>query len=69
MGNIQRMQRYIDATKIPKKTRKYYGMSANDFLALTNAAGNNPYSSVDTAFNYGRAMGYRAAKAELRAKK
>lgn len=63
MDDIERIQRYIDNTK--GDTHRYQ-MTGWDLWILTHEALENPKEMLRLAFNYGRAKGYRAAKAEGR---
>ena len=65
MSEIEKMRRYIERTSKRCESRS---MTWGDVEALVNNAKQNPVDAVITAFNYGRAKGYRAAKAEGRAK-
>lgn len=67
MTEIEKMKRYIDRTKkFPEGTP--YQMNLLEVFTLNNTCKNDPYEMICLAFNYGRAKGYRAAKAEGRAK-
>lgn len=64
MNEVEKIQDYIDRTKI--KRPKAYTWSLQELSALYSLAERDPYESFRLAFNYGRAKGYRAAKAEAR---
>lgn len=59
MGKLEEMRRYIDQTGISQKSR--YGMSIGEAIALAQDL--PPLEAIDFAFRYGRAKGFRAAKA------
>ncbi len=68
MSEIEKIQRYIERTKMDKSRR--YQMSMNEAFALSHQAytcGDLPIEMISLAFHYGQAKGYRAAKAEVRA--
>lgn len=63
MTEIEKMKRYIDRTKkFPEGTP--YQMNLLEIFTLNDMGKNDPYEMICLAFNYGRAKGYRAAKAE-----
>lgn len=69
MSELEKMQRYIDRTKPGIKNPIQYTMNVAETLELLNMAQiDNPFEAISLAFNYGRAKGYRAAKAEGRAR-
>lgn len=61
MSEIEKMKRYIERTKIPDG--KATTPCGNLLQMLEEMDG---FSAVLTAFMYGRAKGYRAAKAEVK---
>ena len=68
MSEIEKMKRYIERTKMKKADRFYLDMA--EAFELTIQALNSddfPLEVISLAFNYGKAKGYRAAKAERRA--
>lgn len=68
MTEIEKIQRYVDKHGISRNSR--YGMNVIEGLELSKAAyeaKDLPLEIIVLAFNYGRAKGYRAAKAEARA--
>ncbi len=65
MSEIEKIQRYIDRTKMDKSRR--YQMNITEMFELADAALVTPVDIICVAFDYGRAKGYRAAKAEVRA--
>lgn len=69
MSEIEKIQRYIDRTKAKDKDR--YSMNFKEMMALAHKVrdtnGTESLEAIVTAFEYGKAKGYRAAKAEVRA--
>ena len=64
MSEIEKIQRYIERTPIGKSNRS---ISLDEGFALAKQAYDSddlPLHVILLAFNYGRAKGYRAAKAE-----
>ncbi|MDE6903329.1 MAG: hypothetical protein K2P22_11395 [Lachnospiraceae bacterium] len=69
MREIEKIKRYIERTKMGIKNPIQYAMNVAETLELLNMAQiDNPFGAISLAFNYGRAKGYRAAKAEGRAR-
>lgn len=65
-AEIARMNRYIQKTKGTKKT--VYDMTLKEIGALLDMTKQEKdWDAVELAFLYGRAKGYRAAKAEASA--
>lgn len=71
MDTIQKIERYIESEK--NKRFAGYQMSFQELNQLWDMAyrdnNNGAMYAIYLAFDYGRAKGYRAAKAEMRAKK
>lgn len=68
MSEIEKMKQYVDKTNIRESDR--YQMKMTEWSALVNATQHGAeYSAgaIALAFNYGKAKGYRAAKAKVRA--
>lgn len=63
MSVIEKMQRYIELTNVPENGR--YQICVAEVLDLQMLASELPVRAVCLAFNYGRAKGYRMAKAEV----
>ena len=61
MTEIEKMKRYISNT--PKVSDRYE-VGTRQLIALMK--GLSEFDALDLAFEYGRAKGYRAAKAEVR---
>ena len=66
MTEIEKMKRYIERTKMDKNSS--YQMNFREMLELTYASAEIPADIVCLAFDYGKAKGYRAAKAERRSR-
>jgi len=67
----KRIQHYIDRTAIPAETGLRYGMKLDETGCLMNVVGGESTSvlaGICLAFDFGRAKGYRAAKAEVKCK-
>lgn len=65
MSEIEKMKRYIERTKADKMDA--YQMNMREMLDLAHIAVETPVDVICLVFEYGRAKGYRAAKAERRA--
>ena len=66
MSNIEKIRRYIELTDV--KDGDKYSMRLSDICAiyeLINAG--TEYGAIAIAFDYGRAKGYRMARAEAKA--
>lgn len=63
MSEIEKMQRYIDRTKLKNDKYAIMGSEITELFRLTATM---PYDAIVMAFNYGKAKGYRAAKAQVR---
>lgn len=63
MTEIEKIQRYIARTKI--KDAPALGMRPREWVSIGNSG--STLDAVALAFEYGRAKGYRAAKAERKA--
>lgn len=70
MTEIEKMQRYIKRTNMKMEDEARYGINMGEVLELAHKAQDNSRSinMICLAFDYGCAKGYRAAKAERRAK-
>lgn len=67
MSEIEKMERYIKLSNI-EETRSYK-LNLSEAFALADQAhncGDLPIAVICLAFRYGKAKGYRAAKAEAR---
>lgn len=61
MSEIEKIKRYIDKTKF---NNDRYSLLFDETIKMAHFADDSPIEAVLLAFNYGRAKGYRAAKAE-----
>jgi hypothetical protein len=69
MSEIEKMKRYIERTKLNENDR--FCMDMHEAFELARQARDSSgftLEVIDLAFNYGRAKGYRAAKADGRAR-
>ncbi len=67
MTEIEKIERYIARTRINNDDR--YCLRSKQAVRMAEQAmecGGLPYEVIVLAFEYGRAKGYRAAKAEVR---
>ena len=68
MSEIEKMKRYIERTNLDDGGHYKIGMHEAFELARQAYKLNDlPIEIISLAFNYGKAKGYRAAKAERRA--
>ena len=67
MSEIEKIERYIELTsldKLPNKTNLAYALDMSGASELSDmAAARNGLDAISMAFQYGRAKGYRMAKA------
>lgn len=71
MSEIEKMKRYIERTKMNDRLDSLYRMNLAEAFELTmqaDASSDLSFNAICLAFNYGKAKGYRAAKAEGRAR-
>lgn len=64
MSEIEKMQKYIKRTKMDIGTTSPYQLGTRQAFAVSDMP---IIEAIFLAFNYGKAKGYRAAKAEVRA--
>lgn len=70
MSEIEKMQRYIKRTKLKESDTGPYKMNMVEAFELVHQARKSDTLFIEMialAFEYGKAKGYRAAKAEVRA--
>lgn len=67
MDTIQTIIAYIRRSKI--RNAKRYQMNLYELMELNKLGHTSPQEALCIAYDYGRAKGYRAAKAEARAAK
>lgn len=66
MTEIEKMKKYIDRTKLNEDDRFYLDVHEAFELAYQARNSNDfPLDIINLAFKYGKAKGYRAAKAEV----
>lgn len=63
---LEKIQRYIDETKIRERDREAYDLFAREWTAIVKKV--DIYDAVALAFYYGRAKGYRAGRSESNAR-
>lgn len=69
MSEIEKMKQYIERTKMGQSKSGPYQMNMKEALELAHQVIESvdfPIEVITLAFNYGKAKGYRAAKAERR---
>ena len=66
MSEIEKMKRYISRTGLKPNDRFYMDMKEAFELAEQAHRSDFPMDVISLAFTYGKAKGYRAAKAERR---
>lgn len=64
MSEIEKMERYISNTSI--RNEKQYTMGMVECATVRKLLSCDAYAAIILAFRYGRAKGYRAAKAGAR---
>lgn len=71
MSEIEKMKKYIERTKMETAEPIRYAMDMSEAFELARMTREGDTFSIEAlslAFDYGRAKGYRAAKAEGRAR-
>lgn len=66
MSEIEKIKRYIALTGIKVHGQDRYAMNMREVRELMRSGEERPFDAIDLAFEYGKAKGYRAAKAEVR---
>lgn len=61
MTEIEKMKKYIERTKLNISATSPYQANTKEILAISDLPS---FDAIILAFAYGRAKGYRAAKAE-----
>lgn len=64
MDVIESIQKYIENTHMPRKRVRSYKMTLDEIKSLADIADSDRSKAILWAFGYGKAKGYRAAKAE-----
>lgn len=67
MTEIEKMKRYIERTKMSEKTTHNYAIGSAEIGVFFDEIEKDWFGTICMIYNYGRAKGYRAAKAEVRA--
>lgn len=67
MTEIEKMQKYIERTKIPNDPKDNYCFRLGEMEEVRKYAQSDMFGALCFLFEYGKAKGYRAAKAEVRA--
>lgn len=62
MSEIEKIKQYICKNVVPNSQR--YSMSMNEAIAVAHEL--DRIEAIEIAFIYGKAKGYKAAKAEMR---
>lgn len=65
MSEIEKMKRYIERTKLDISETSAYQINIREAFAVSDMP---PIEAINFAFKCGQAKGYRAAKAERRAR-
>jgi len=66
MSEIEKIQRYIKRTGGKFQRETYYRMNLQELFGLSKILEEDTTGAICLAFDYGRAKGYREAKAEAR---
>jgi len=66
MSEIEKIKRYIERTGISEKTAHNYAIGTAKIGVFFDALGTDWFDAICTIYNYGRAKGYRAAKAKMK---
>ena len=64
MSEIEKIQRYIERTRMSEKTAHSYAIGSAEIGVFLNELERDWFGTICTIYNYGRAKGYRASKAE-----
>lgn len=64
MSEIEKIKRYIEQAGLPYSLSVRYDCYPQELIEML--AETRPFEAMALAFSYGRAKGYRAAKAEAR---
>lgn len=62
MSEMEKIQQYIQRTKFPVGSKDRYLPTCMELVALQKAWMEDPFHTLFTVFNYGRAKGFRAAQ-------
>ena len=64
MSEIEKIKRYIERTKLPSDPKCKYCFCLSEMNAIHKAMKMDEFGAICLLFEYGKAKGYRAAKAE-----
>ncbi len=67
MSEIEKMKRYIERTKMGRDPKDNYCFCLGEMEEVRKYAQSDMFGALCFLFEYGKAKGYRAAKAERRA--
>jgi len=67
MSEIEKMKRYIDKTNLPDDPEDKFCFCLGEMKEIGEFAQSDMFHALGLLFKYGKAKGYRAAKAEGRA--
>ena len=67
MSEIEKMKRYIERTKLPEDPMDNFCFCLGELDEIGRYAQADMFHALCLLFEYGKAKGYRAAKAEWRA--
>lgn len=67
MTEIEKMKRYIERTKLPSDPRDKFCFCLGELEEVQKLSQVDMFHALCLLFEYGKAKGYRAAKAERRA--
>ena len=65
MSELEKMEAYIERTRIPRKDSMNYGLCYSELCALLQKGGISGeylFDVIDQTFRYGMAKGYRAGR-------
>ena len=68
MSEIEKMKKYIERTKLPEDPTDAYCFCLGEMNEIGAFAQSDMFHALCLLFEYGKAKGYRAAKAERRAR-
>ena len=66
MSEIEKMKWYIEQTKMPDSPTDAYCLYLGELREIGEATKDDMFGTLCLLFEYGKAKGYRAAKAESR---
>lgn len=69
MTTVEEMTAYIERTGISSSTKYKYSLCQSEMVAIWELLRTDCFRGIGLLFDYGMAKGYRAAKAEQKAKR